>query len=203
MLRSCTSCKPQASFFDKRYNIVFLDIDGVLHPLGDNNLPLYATLQDLVARNDSDLNCDDTDPNYMSPPVKGEFMEKNMSALRHLMQVIRPSAIVLSSTWRTRAYSVRAIEKRLKEHGICAPVVGCTPVMDSTLCNREDEICSYLRDHQSSIKSYCILDDMKLTQSRNGNTVGPFDPHRFVKCDPNKGLTMDEVEIAISILRGV
>ena len=181
-------------------SIVFLDIDGVLHPVGDNNLPLYASLEDLVARTDSDLDCDDTDPNYISPPVKGEFVQENMRAFKHLIEVTRPS-IVLSTTWRTKVYSIRAIERQLKEHGISAPIVGCTPMMDSSLCNREDEICSYIRDNQCHIKSYCILDDMELAESRNSDRVGAFDADKFVKCDPKKGFTMDGAERAISILK--
>lgn len=52
MADSATSKKAQQQ---KPLRLVFLDVDGVLHPLGPNHLPKGADVEQLGARVDEDL----------------------------------------------------------------------------------------------------------------------------------------------------
>ena len=183
--------KPSSEFV-----VVFLDVDGVLHPVGENHLPLYAELESLLARNDADLDCDSNDASYVSPVVEGEFMVANMLALRTIVDATGAN-IVLTSTWRTNTVSRRAVEAQLILHNITAPIIGSTPILDVGYC-REDEIAMYLQSHPE-ISSFCVLDDMELNACSNPDR-GYFDSSKFIWCDPLIGLTMADAEKAIGIL---
>lgn len=187
--------------------ILFLDIDGVLHPLTSSSLPLHASLTDLVARVDLDLQHGDEEE-YMSPTVSGEFMPLNMA---HLSRIIKETnaEIVLSSTWRTTNYQYRAAVYQLKCHGVCQGIYECTPQLGMGQSCREQEISLYLQRvtiaNPSVEYRYCCIDDAELCWnsshvSDNEECVFQFNPLCFVRCDSATGITEDDARKVIKIL---
>ena len=69
--------------------LLFLDVDGVLHPLGANHLPLNASVEDLAARADEDTAADDDDPQHVSRVCAGEFEPGNMIQLARIVRAAR------------------------------------------------------------------------------------------------------------------
>lgn len=169
--------------------ILFLDVDGVLHPLGKNFLPCYAYLEDLVARTDSDLMYGD-DIGYVSPFVHGEFCEPNMSALRYIVQKIPNIKIVLSSTWRETSCQRAAVLREMKKNGVFPAAdqdfCGFTPVLGE----RHVEILTWLEKFAALNTIWVALDDTKLNLS----------PENFVQCDSALGLQKIDADKIIHLL---
>lgn len=59
--------------------IIFLDVDGVLHPLDEKHFPVGAEVADLVSRADEDA--EDVDDLGVSRVCTGEFHSKSMENL--------------------------------------------------------------------------------------------------------------------------
>lgn len=97
------------------------------------------------------------------------------------------AAIVLSTAWR-HDFSQSVIEGWLAEKGLTAPIVGITPSYLPPW--RIHEIREYLQDHPD-ISRYIVLDDLDLRE-------GKF--NLFIRCDPTKGLTEEQVQEAIAYL---
>ena len=193
LAETARNSRTQMKTNDTPVKILFLDIDGVLHPLGANNLPKYASLNELSSRVDCDvLNGDD--PDYISQVVKGEFMSDNMTELCRIIDNTG-AVIVLSSTWRTSSYQYKAAVRELGKIGIKQENFQCTPNFGS-ISTREVEICSFIRQCSMRIQSYCCLDDADLKDWDEA----VFDSSCFVKCDSSKGLTNYDAICAISIL---
>ena len=74
--------------------LIFLDVDGVLHPLSERGFPLHADMQAILDRRDGDV-------------VAGEFTEPCMKQLRRLVDAVQ-GTIVWSSTWRENERSLAA-----------------------------------------------------------------------------------------------
>jgi hypothetical protein len=117
--------------------ILFLDIDGVLHPL-HRHLPRGATLDDFGARVDEDL-LHDTDPNYVGGIVQGEFTSECMANLRDLVKA-SGCRVVLSSTWRETSYQV------LVSALLCLLSCVCSLVVASVLCSKFPVLYSLLSE---------------------------------------------------------
>ena len=169
--------------------VIFLDVDGVLHPLNEKHLPKLAKLDDLVARADSDMERGE-EPSYTSPPVEGEFLEENMHHLCHIVSTTS-AKIVLSSTWRETRCGQAAVAFQLAKHGISTPIIGCTPILGMGTQNRVKEIEEFLNQNQN-VKRYVCLDDADLT--------GWAQPGHFVRCNSGLGLTSADAKSAIDIL---
>ena len=62
---------------------IFLDVDGVCHPLKPSGHPLHASIDDLTARTDAELELPD---DATAAVVAGEFESSNMRALAACVQ---------------------------------------------------------------------------------------------------------------------
>lgn len=152
--------------------IIFLDIDGVL-----NN-----------------------DKCKVSAPSGCMFVEDNL--VKRLQRIVyaTDAKIVLSSTWRLGHYLIEygitgypdvydyeELATKLLSFGIA--IHGYTPILSDG--DRAKEIAQYL-GKQRDVESYVILDDI---------AVAGFEDHQ-VKTDSKYGLTDENVQKAIRILKG-
>lgn len=98
--------------------------------------------------------------------------------------------LIITSAWRYMvlcdAMTAHGFSYLLRTHGIDATIDGFT-TLDESICTREAQIKEYLRN-AINIDKYVIIDDLNL------------DIDNFVKIDGNIGLTLNDVEKAISIL---
>ena len=163
--------------------VIFLDVDGVLHPLGPNHLPLHSSLSDLTSRADEELASPDT---YPTRVCDGEFTPECMSNLKKIVADTGAS-IVLSSTWRETHPSRLAVLQQLAEYDI-PPFVGCTPIHGSGSNARASEITAYAREN--NISKYIALDDQDMD----------LPPANFVRTDMGSGLTASDAKQAIKKL---
>ena len=195
-VKSATSSQP------KHKKLLFLDIDGVLHPLGENSLPTHASLEDLSARVDLELAHGD-DPNFISPQVQGEFLAENMCQLCRVIAAT-DAEIILSSTWRTTPYQRRAAIDQLHKHGIKQEVFRSTPELGTGATCREQEICLFLDQEydqdahnvSTELLSYVCVDDADLCRWEEST----FDPGCFVRCQASEGLTELDATKLITLL---
>lgn len=168
--------------------IILLDVDGVLHPLRPSGHALYASMDDLTARADEELDLPD---DATGRTVAGEFLEENMAALHHIVSTTG-AAIVLSSTWRETAPQRRAVDVQLIKHGI-APHVGCTPRLPMVPNGgRAAEILAWAAEHATGGVAWVALDDLELTG---------LPKSCFVQMDPAVGLTRLDADRVIACLQ--
>lgn len=181
--------------------LLFLDIDGVLHPLAPNSLPLLANLDELSARVDLEIT-HGHEPDFISPPVSGEFQQENMLQLCRIV-ACTCAELILTSTWRATSYQRRAAVTQLHKHGIIQDHIRCTPLLGTGASCREEEICAFLQKQNlttgsTETVSYCCVDDADLSQW--DETI--FSADRFVRCQASKGLNADDASRIIAILNG-
>ncbi len=152
--------------------IIFLDIDGV-------------------------LNRDSTE---IAAPSGCMFVEDELVKKLQCIYYETHAKIVLSSSWRMGWYDIKssktdthnaedycALAEKLLSFGI--------PINDHTefLCDRSraGEISKYLNS-QKDVEGFVILDDMH---------IKGYEKHQIMT-DPETGLTDEDVENAISLLKG-
>ncbi len=113
--------------------------------------------------------------------------------LNHLIRATGAS-IVISSRWRDKIIegkmNIAGFHFMLQTHGFLreAEIEGIT-VSDRTLPGRGNQIKKWLSENKRTT-SYVILDD----------TEDGFNGMNFIKIDGKKGLTLQDVDEAISIL---
>lgn len=193
---SSTSPIPDDEVRTPPSRVVFLDVDGVLHPLGPNHLPLHADLEDLSARADEELaaavNPDTSTSTSTSPQitrvVSGEFLPE---CLQHLCEILETThaSIILSSTWRETVAGQNAVNQELENAGI-PNFVGWTPILGCGYGHRGEEIRIWLNNNPN-VTQYIVLDDQPLTNLP--------DKDRFIQVDMSKGLTTPDVQKAIEL----
>ena len=111
-------------------SVIFLDVDGVLHPLGANFLPSEANFDDLMARADTVDACapDDASSSEVYPVVAGEFLPRCLAALRRIVEATG-AEVVLSSTWRETLPQTRAVNLQLATGAGLRPCCAATPCL--------------------------------------------------------------------------
>ena len=176
-MQESNSMKPRSRF-------LLLDIDGVCHPLKPSGHCLNASMADLAARADEELELSE---NSTGRVVAGEFEERNMAALARIV-ASTSATIVLSSTWRETGPQRRAVDGQLTKHGL-PPHVGVTPSLQGD--GRAAEILAWAAAHGSGA-AWVAVDDLPLPS---------LPSNRFVQTDPAVGLTCADAERVIACFR--
>ena len=177
--------------------VIFLDVDGVLHPIGDHDLlPLGADLDELSARADEGIvHCGEL--GHVTRVLKEEFLATCMGALLQIIEATDAS-IVLSTTWRKTPADRAAVMAQLHAYGLAARVVGDTP---RSGC-RGGECREWLASNRPGGCAYAVLDDDEegvLAVAPSGNPHVPRS--RFVCTVRATGLTAQDAVAAIEMLQ--
>lgn len=167
--------------------IIFLDIDGVL-----NNIQRCQWLHENGARGMGFGSWGDLDKGNITQKTVG-WDPRNVEALWHIINETNAD-IVISSVWR-KMTSLASIRSFFKPFGDIPRIVGKTPTsqmipdgVPSKL--RGDEVNFWLSQFPNITKWVCLDDD------------GDFHPeNNLVKIDIEVGLTMEDAERAIEILK--
>lgn len=175
-------------------SFIFLDIDGVVHPLNAKHIPAKADY-------DAWLNRAQSAP--VTEVIDGEFLPEHMALVKKIANETG-AQIVLSSTWRETPEDLAAVKKQFELHGL-PKLVGCTP---RAAC-RAAEICIWLEEKfgVNAVDTCCFvaLDDDDLiarAKSKEGNDKYGriLAAGHFVKLDPAKALTPKDTQQAIRLL---
>ena len=174
--------------------VLFLDVDGVLHPLGPTGAPLLATSEALLQRADDEASI--IGDEHTAAVVHGEFIAPCTSQLARIVAETG-CRIVLSTTWRETAPQRRAVDVQLVAAG-CPPSCDCTPRLSVLRGGRPAEILAYVREH--AVTSWVALDDVDLRTS--SAPAGPVLPdERFVLVPAATGLSQASADEAIRKLQ--
>jgi hypothetical protein len=176
---------------------VFLDVDGVLHPLTAKSLPVGADLDELCARADEQMDdANQRDPRYVTRILPQEFRPECLAELKRLVGGAL-ARIVLSSTWRLQGCDRRAVERRLVAAGVVPPSscpLACTPSLGAHTGRgaRGREIRAWLDRRAASDAAYVVLDDVP-----NEVLDGGVPRDRLVSVDPRTGLDRARADLAL------
>lgn len=177
--------------------VIFLDVDGVLHPMTPSCVPIGCPMREIVARAEDEA-VNSTQPDFVYHPVTGEFDPDNMANLATVIKVTGAS-IVLSSTWRESDYSTATVARKLEEYGLPA-IIGCTPLHDfdpaRPQARRGAECAQWLLTQSDPIEAFVMIDDGEFTLGS-----APLDANHFVRTDMAVGLTQSDAERAIELLQ--
>jgi len=168
--------------------VIFLDVDGVCHPLRPSGHALHASMEALTARAEAEWDLAD---GATASTVQGEFTDDCMAALAKCVHSSN-ARIVLSSTWRETAPQRRAVEAQCRAHrvGNVLPVVSSiTPSKPGFEGGRVAEILHWVEEHQPM--HWLAIDDADLSK---------LPPGHFVHTDPGAGLTLDDAARVVDLL---
>ena len=149
-----------------KYRVVFLDVDGVLHPLGPDALPSEANRRDILARAEAEGLEEDEDEDEdedeergkksnrgrVARVVRGEFLPRCLEQLRRIVvegggghnnnkkngNKSEKVLLVLSSTWRETAPQRRAVDAQLRGADL-PPCAGATPTASDLYAGMDDD----------------------------------------------------------------
>ena len=163
--------------------VIFLDVDGVLHPLAKNHLPLHASEEDLMRRADAEMHMQSADRDRVGEAVAGEFWPPCM---RPLADAVKRSGaeIVLSSTWRETLPQRRCVSKKLAEYGL--DFKEFTPTVFG---GRENEILEWLSTRDAR-RRWIAVDDLDLRLPEG----------HFVQIDSFMGFTTADADRVCDLL---
>ena len=158
--------------------VIFLDIDGVLLPFGD----------DVILQDD----------HFPNPCLK---------SLNSLIESVGLSScyLVLSSTWRMDIHSINYIYQEFNRYGsLLGEIKEFASMTNKSLhSTRYEEICDWLNNHKPidiQMKSWVVLDDDEesciTTQTKKDNEFN----EKCVIVNSKTGMTMEDTRKAITIL---
>ena len=186
-------------------NIIFLDIDGVVHPLNEKHLPSLVNYDELINRCMTEDDMDDIEV------LNGEFCDLQMAFLLEIINATS-AKIVLSSTWRETEKGRRAVHQQLNKHGISSSIViGYTPCLyQQYKCRRCHEIVQWLSQHTSLVANFVVLDDSDLLEtdfafekkieSDDDTSIVDFIQPYFIRTKKEMALTKEDVAATIQLL---
>lgn len=153
------TCTVVANKQHKRRCVIFLDIDGVVHPA--NQPAFISSICDVI-------------PTQCLNLIDGCFRPQCLDRLKKIIDKTN-ALVVLSSTWREKSNLLDLARRRLAMCGIS--VYDTTPVMKNPKrprmnpMGRSREINSWLQAHKSEISLFVVLDDMDMTPAFEKNCV--------------------------------
>jgi hypothetical protein len=160
--------------------LVFLDIDGVMLPFGD----------DLPA---------------VKPPSL--FPQACLSALSCILSGVGDAELVLSSTWRAIPESVRQITADFRRHASChggGPLEKAefrTTTSKSSYDMRQKEIHSFFQHLGERVDAWVVLDDEDVLEGPECAALRSFFEGHVVQTQSHEGLTMEQARRAVALLR--
>jgi hypothetical protein len=130
----------------------------------------------------------------LSPFGERAFVPRCMNELQRIVKDTGAD-IVLSSTWRTSPYTLKAVNEKLASVSL-RPCVDCTPQLDGFGAGdtRVMEILDWLK-HSTNIRAWIAIDDMNLAW-KHEETMRDH----FIHTKSHEGLTSDKADEAIAML---
>ena len=180
---------------------IFLDVDGVLHPLTPKGHPVGADIIDLCDRSDEEMAADARkDASFVTRVLPTEFKRSHMEQLKRIVDATG-AEIILSSTWREMPSSYAAVTQQLALYNI-PPPTGATPVLVSsshvppTYRGKRGVEIMLAMEARPHLDAFVVLDDSDFTLGSDTLTT-----ERFPKLDPEAALTAAKADAAIAILK--
>lgn len=157
--------------------VLFLDVDGVLHPLRVRYLAGTQEIDD-------------------SHVFVGACMEQ-------LQRVVRATSceIVLSSSWRKFEKTRERVALKLSDYGLsCSQYT--TVAGDETAAGRVHQISAWVESNRHELAGWAVVDDDDLDTPCGEGFQGAEFRQSFVRTDPNVGLTEAAADLLIAVLLG-
>lgn len=159
-------------------NVIFLDVDGVLHPFHEHVPESEITT----------------------------FHNPCMEALQSLVKVI-DAEIILSSSWRNFQSTRERLQTNLAKYDLrfsawIEPDSSTQPGGASVSAKKMSKILAYVHAHHPT--EWIVLDDedlVSLSCQDPSSTMSLLFSSRFVRTDPKIGLTNFDVDRAIEIIK--
>ena len=162
--------------------VIFLDIDGVLLPFGND------------------------DNGKREESCSGLFPDRTLQALSKIVQHSpTPVSLILSSTWRVRPAFCHQILQAFQTYNETfrgfLPITFFDVTDVENHSERQWEIYDWLKGQDHKIDAWICLDDEELLEEdKNAKYRKVFEGH-VVKTVSSWGLTMKEAELAIRLLK--
>ena len=152
--------------------IIFLDIDGVLLPFG-------------CTGNQGRL-----------------FPEATLQALAYILARVPEAQLVLSSTWRVQETFIQSIVQDFRAFGGALSDVDFHDITNPALhSERQHEIYDYLARHGHEVLAWVALDDEELVRGPVNAKHSRIFEYHCVRTDSHEGMTMEDAQHAVLILR--
>eukprot|EP00199_Chlamydomonas_sp_CCMP681_P003489 CAMPEP_0119107342 /NCGR_PEP_ID=MMETSP1180-20130426/9652_1 /TAXON_ID=3052 ORGANISM="Chlamydomonas cf sp, Strain CCMP681" /NCGR_SAMPLE_ID=MMETSP1180 /ASSEMBLY_ACC=CAM_ASM_000741 /LENGTH=164 /DNA_ID=CAMNT_0007092815 /DNA_START=72 /DNA_END=566 /DNA_ORIENTATION=+ len=151
--------------------VLFLDVDGVLHPLR------------LMFKDGKviDEHC---------------FQKSCCEQLKKVVQATG-AEIVLSSSWRCHAGSRDKLQDALRQWGLGFTRWTTTNPLDG---KRASQVLRFVSDHAAEIEGWAVVDDEDLLEGAGDGLMLQVFAQRFVRTDCDLGLNVAQADKLIAIL---
>ena len=172
-----------------KVRVLFLDVDGVLHPA-----MCGIQLQKALGTEDSCAMM------KLAKAENGLFRPRAMKCLARVL-VCSGARVVLSSAWRSLPGGMQAVNWVLQKWGL-PPVYSCTPGEGAD--RRVEHIWSWLAQHRDEVVGYAVVDDMDLSEESDATgfrTQPSCIAGHFVRTPGSVGLTSGHVSRLLAKLQ--
>ena len=178
-------------------NIIFLDVDGVLNTIDNNQLHTFHNndndnnekIYKIIKKDEIGNTIEIFNNNLTFHKLHTGEGILNIDCIKRLKTIIdniHNVKIVMSSYWRLSAWKMRTLKHHLQNYGINPKIIiDFTPRM---YLSRTKEILAW-KNHHFNINKWVAIDDMYLNlKSKN-----------YVQTDPLTGLTDNDVNKIIKL----